>query len=371
MSHSDSAPSHADWPRALWGVLLSLFFPGLGQIYARSWRLGVILLAISVLLLAGIRLLTRLVPPLPGYCVLGLGLLVCLILFELAAAADAALRMRGRHARPRPAWARSTWFAGIVSLAVSTGLGVMTPVGWRPFSIPSGSNLPTILVGDRVVTDIRDPGIMPDRGDIVFFKFPRDPSVTYVKRVVGLPGDRIRIEHGQLSINGQPVPREAAGTFVADDDGLRMSYQRYIEVLPNGRRYAVLQVTGTGAFNNTPEYHVPPDTFFVLGDNRDNSADSRMTMVGYIPVQNLIGRGGTVVLVARSLPDTESNPVTFAIRTQHCCAPAGTGALPAPIAAAPQFAIPTLRCWRGSVRVRRCRAGLTPAPNPDEVRFVI
>ena len=294
MSNSGSEPPRGDWPRAVWGALLSLFMPGLGQIYARSWRLGVILLAIGILLVAGIRLLTRLVPPLPACLVFGLGLLACLLVFDLGAAVDAARRMRTRHVRPRPAWFRSTWFAAIISIAVSIGLGVVTPVGWQPFSIPSGSNLPTLLVGDRIVTDIRDPVIMPDRGDIVFFKFPRDPSITYVKRLVGLPGDRIRIEHGQLSINGQPVLREAAGTFVADDDGLHTSYQRYIEVLPGGRRYAVLHATDIGALNNTPEYQVPPGTFFVLGDNRDNSVDSRMTMVGYVPVRNLIGHGGTV-----------------------------------------------------------------------------
>ncbi len=294
MSDTDGETRGADWPRALWGVLLSLFMPGLGHIYARSCRLGVVLLAIGILLLACIRLLTRAVPPLPLYFAVGMGLLLCLILFALGAAVDAARRMRRRHDRPRPVWFRSTWFAAIVCVALSTGLGVVTPVGWRPFSIPSGSNLPTILVGDRIVTDTRDPGIMPDRGDIVFFKYPRDTSVTYVKRLVGLPGDRIQIDHGQLSINGQPVPRQAAGTFVADDDGLRTSYQRYIEALPNGRRYAVLQVTDNGTFNNTPEYHVPPGTFFVLGDNRDNSVDSRMSMVGYVPLQNLIGRGGTI-----------------------------------------------------------------------------
>jgi signal peptidase I len=219
MSNVGSEPKSSDWPRTLWGVLLSLFMPGLGHIYARSWRLGVILLAIGILLLAGIRLLTHLVPPFPGYFVIGAGLLICLMAFGVVAAVDAARRMRGRHARPRPGWCRSTWFAAIVSVAVSAGLGVVTPVGWRPFSIPSGSNLPTLLVGDRIVTDIRDAGIMPDRGEIVFFKFPRDTSVTYVKRLVGLPGDRIRIEHGQLSINGQPVAREAEGTFVAEDEG--------------------------------------------------------------------------------------------------------------------------------------------------------
>jgi len=203
--------------------------------------------------------------------------------------------MRRQHDRTRPAWFRSTWFAAIVSVALSTGLSFAVPFGWRAFSIPSGSNLPTLLVGDRIVADVRAPGIMPDRGDVVLFIYPRDPSVTYIKRLVGLPGDRIQLTNGQLSINGQPVPRQAAGAFVTDDSGIHVSVKRYIETLPNDRRYSVLQMTDNGAVDNTTEYRVPPGTFFVLGDNRDNSLDSRMTVLGNVPVRNLIGKATTVV----------------------------------------------------------------------------
>jgi signal peptidase I len=111
---------------------------------------------------------------------------------------------------------------------------------------------------------------------------------------VGLPGDVIQLVHGQLSVNGQPVPRQAAGEFVSDDGEMHTSYKRYIEVLPNGRRYAVLQATDIGSFKNTAAYRVPADAVFVLGDNRDNSVDSRMALIGYIPVRNLIGKASTV-----------------------------------------------------------------------------
>jgi signal peptidase I len=295
MASTDSVPPGNDWPRVLWSALLSLFMPGLGQIYARSWRLGVILFSITILLMVGIRLLTRAGPPVPACLVLGMGLLAWQLVFPLCAAVDAARRMRRQHDRTRPAWFRSTWFAAIVSVALSTGLSFAVPFGWRAFSIPSGSNLPTLLVGDRIVADVRAPGIMPDRGDVVLFIYPRDPSVTYIKRLVGLPGDRIQLTNGQLSINGQPVPRQAAGAFVTDDSGIHVSVKRYIETLPNDRRYSVLQMTDNGAVDNTTEYRVPPGTFFVLGDNRDNSLDSRMTVLGNVPVRNLIGKATTVV----------------------------------------------------------------------------
>ena len=294
MGNTVDEPARMDWPRALWGVVLSIVVPGLGHIYARSWRLGVILLAIGICLVAGIRLQTRAVPPLPTYFVSGLGLILCSLVFALGTASDAARRMRRRRDRPRPAWYCSTWPAAVVSSAVTIGLAVAMPFGWRSFSIPSGSNLPNILVGDVIVADVRDPGVIPDRGDVVLFKYPRDPSVTYIKRLVGLPGDVIQRMHGQLSVNGQPVPRQAAGEFVSDDGEMHTSYKRYIEVLPNGRRYAVLQATDIGSFKNTAAYRVPADAVFVLGDNRDNSVDSRMALIGYIPVRNLIGKASTV-----------------------------------------------------------------------------
>jgi signal peptidase I len=294
MTEPDTAAPHEDWPRAILSALLSLFMPGLGHIYARSWRLGVILAAITILLLTGFRLLTRTLPPRPVFFVLGMGLLVCVIVLGLGAAVDSARRKRRHHDHTRPAWFRSTWFAAIVGAALSAGLEVAVPSGWRAFSIPSGSNLPTLLVGDRLVADVRDPGVVPDRGDVVLFTSPRDPSVIYIKRLVGLPGDRIQLTQGQLSINGQQVPRQAAGDFVSDESLMRVSYKRFIELLPNGRRYPILQMADNGPLNSTPEYRVPPGNLFVLGDNRDNSQDSRMAGFGFVPVRNLIGTATTV-----------------------------------------------------------------------------
>ncbi len=123
------------------------------------------------------------------------------------------------------------------------------------------------------------------------FKYPRDNTTDYIKRIVGLPGDRIQVTQGQLYINGTEVPRESAGEFITDDGGIHMVLRRYLETLPDGVKHYILKATDEGEMNNTPEYLVPPDHVFAMGDNRDNSADSRFVNgVGFVPVENLVGR---------------------------------------------------------------------------------
>ncbi len=183
---------------------------------------------------------------------------------------------------------------------------------FEPFNIPSGSMIPTLLVGDYLfvskftygysrysfpfsppIFSGRIFGSLPNRGDVAVFKYPHDNTTDYIKRIVGLPGDHIQMQEGHLYINGQAIPRDAAGEFEADDGGIRMQLKRYLETLPNGRKYYVLKSTDSGEMNNTPVFVVPPDHVFAMGDNRDNSADSRMMNsygVGFVPVENLIGK---------------------------------------------------------------------------------
>ncbi|HEV3493187.1 MAG TPA: signal peptidase I [Reyranella sp.] len=279
-----AAPPRNDWLRASWAGLLSLILPGLGQVYAGAWRLGIILYIAAFALSLSWIALTWVVLPTPG-AVVASG--CAILLFHLVVAIDAARRVRLRSIAPSNPWYRSTWLAAVVIIAISVGLelsnGFPYSPGWRSFHVASSSNMPTLSTTDYVLVDTYHPGSAPGYGDVVVFRHPRDPKVDYIKRAVGLPGDRVQLRDGILYLNGKPVPREPeAGA--ADDP----AFKQYRETLPNGRAYSVLE-TSESAAQSTEEFNVPPGFFFVLGDNRGNSLDSRYKDLGYIPIANVIG----------------------------------------------------------------------------------
>ncbi|MFI4987123.1 MAG: signal peptidase I [Alphaproteobacteria bacterium] len=186
---------------------------------------------------------------------------------------------------------------------------VIRTVAYEPFNIPSGSMIPTLLIGDYLFVSKWSygysryslpmglplfPGRLfftpPKRGDVVVFKLPRDPKVDYIKRLIGLPGDHIQVIRGVLNINGQPVKLARAADYTADDGGGEARMPQYIETLPGGVSHPILKLTEEGPLNNTGEYVVPAGEYFMMGDNRDNSLDSRTTQVSYVPAENLVGR---------------------------------------------------------------------------------
>jgi signal peptidase I len=190
----------------------------------------------------------------------------------------------------------------IIALVIRTFL-------FQPFNIPSGSMMHTLLVGDFLFVSKytygyskfsfpfspplfsgRIPGgWTPDRGDVIVFRLPREDSTDYIKRLIGLPGDRIQMIDGLLHINGESVKREKLPDWVDGDNGQKV--RRWRETLPNGVTYETLDLQDRGMLDNTQVYVVPPDNYFMMGDNRDNSTDSRvLNQVGYVPFENIVGK---------------------------------------------------------------------------------
>ncbi|WP_426442210.1 signal peptidase I [Bradyrhizobium genosp. P] len=212
--------------------------------------------------------------------------------------------------RQQGGWAetlRVTGQALIIALVIRTFL-------FQSFNIPSGSMEATLLVGDYLFlskysygyTHYSLPfspplfsgrifGSEPKPGDVVVFRLPSDDSIDYIKRVIGLPGDRIQMIDGQLYIDGAAVKRERAEDYIDRDAGPRpIRVKRWHETLPNGVSYDTLDRIEGSEYDNTGVYTVPPGHFFAMGDNRDNSLDSRVPParggVGYVPFENLIGQ---------------------------------------------------------------------------------
>lgn len=199
----------------------------------------------------------------------------------------------------------------VVIQAILLALVVRTFL-FQPFNIPSSSMVSTLLVGDYMFVSKYSYGYSkyslpfspdlfegrvwqgePKRGDVAVFRLPSNTSLDYVKRVVGLPGDRIQMIDGSLHINGQAVDRKSLGKFDPTEFGLppaRREAEVYLETLPNGVSYRTLDISPVNDLDNTREVTVPEGHYFMMGDNRDNSADSRTPQVGFVPIENFIGR---------------------------------------------------------------------------------
>jgi len=212
------------------------------------------------------------------------------------------------------------WFGELKSILLAIGFVlIVRTVLAEPYHVPSSSMVPTLLTGDQLVAakyaygysrysspiDLtpvfagRLLGKTPERGDVIVFRLPRDPSTTYVKRLIGLPGDRIQMKGGRLSINDAIVSRRLVGPFAGDAGG-RGAPTLYVETLPGGREHEIVEMSDADQQDDTPAFVVPPKHFFMMGDNRDNSVDSRIAVadggVGFVPEDNLVGRADLVLL---------------------------------------------------------------------------
>lgn len=280
--------------RAAWGAVLSFVIPGLGQVYARAWRVGLILLVVNEALSLAARVLTAVAPPiLPALSAVGAVVFASLALM-VGAAFDAYRRVRRMEVPARARWFQTTWFAAIILVALGFAADAALPFGWRTFNIPSSSMVPTLQVGDYLVADARS-GVAPVRGDVVVFMLPRDPSVDYVKRLIGLPGDRVAIQDGIVILNGTPLARRDEGeTVIPEPMSFGTKGHRWTETLPDGRAYGIVTVPTSGGMNTMAERTIPPGQLFMMGDNRDNSQDSRFEQVGLIPTGNVVGVARTL-----------------------------------------------------------------------------
>ena len=225
--------------------------------------------------------------------------------------------------------------------------GVFRTLFFQPFWIPSGSMKETLLIGDFLFVNKMAYGYSyascpsiplvgldakalcgfldgdntrlmagePERGDVVVFRHPIS-GADYIKRLVGLPGDTVQVRDGIVILNGTPLPQEPGGTFTevfgrqgpqgliprcesgAVGQGGACTKSRFIETFPDGRKHVVLNVGAQGS-DNTPVFHVPEGEYFFMGDNRDNSSDSRFSQlaggVGFVPYENLIGRADRIM----------------------------------------------------------------------------
>ena len=190
---------------------------------------------------------------------------------------------------------------------------------FQPFTIPSASMEPTLLEGDYIIVSkfsygysrqsipfsppIFDGRLMervPNRGDVIVFKLPRDGRTDYIKRLIGLPGDRVQMRDGRLWVNDKEVvDKELPPVMIDSGYGFTRNVQRFQETLPGGRTFITYDFGPDGDVDNTPTFVVPEGHFFFMGDNRDNSLDSRVPAeigVGFVPAENLVGKAQIILL---------------------------------------------------------------------------
>lgn len=204
--------------------------------------------------------------------------------------------------------AKTTVIAVLLAMLIRTFL-------FEPFNIPSGSMIPNLLVGDYLFVskysygysahsfpfgiakfEGRINGKKPEQGDVIVFKLPTDTSIDYIKRVIGLPGDTVQVINGRVYVNDKRLDRKLVKMSEYDNgQGMPVKATEYKETLPNGVVHTIYEEGDDMPLDNTEKYTVPENHYFMMGDNRDNSRDSRvLDLVGYVPYDNLVGRAEVI-----------------------------------------------------------------------------
>ena len=204
---------------------------------------------------------------------------------------------------------KTIFFAGLIAITIRS-------VAFEPFSIPSGSMIPTLLVGDYLFVSKSSYGFskysfpltafpfegrisphLPQRGDVIVFRKPHNENIDYIKRLIGLPGDKIQYKNGRLFINHEMIKRTYLGDYktMAQPENVMITVKRYRETLPEGKTHDIIERSDNGPLDNTEVYTVPEGHYFMMGDNRDGSQDSRvMDEVGYVPFENFVGKAENI-----------------------------------------------------------------------------
>lgn len=285
-------------PRRWWiAALLAIFGGAAGYLYVGRPARALALLAAGLAFWAGIWFggSDWLISPIAfaGLAVLVVGISVFVVIDAVRIARNEQTYLLRGYNRWWIYAAVAVFLPLVSSLDEVPGTGLSRSVG--SFSIPSASMLPTLHVGDYLIADMRSYSKAdPKRGDVVVFRLVRDPSVIYAKRIIGLPGEHIQLRNGQVFINGTAMAQTAAGEFSLEGDAGRpgSTARRQVETLPEGGTFNILDQLPAGAFDNTAVYEIPDDHYFVLGDNRDASSDSRMTSggIGMVPRNRILGK---------------------------------------------------------------------------------
>ncbi len=234
--------------------------------------------------------------------------------------------MTGKAPEAAPPKEKDDFIELLKAMAIAALIAIsIRSVLFEPFNIPSGSMFPSLLVGDYLFVEKYSYGYskysfpfglvqfdgrimrkMPERGDVVVFRQPKQPTIDYIKRIIGLPGDRIRVTEGILYINDEPVKREFLGTEEMGEAGRIDLFKKYNETLPNGVVHHIYEISDQQPLDDTREYKVPEGNYFAMGDNRDQSLDSRvLAQVGFVPEENLVGRASFLFFSV----DSEDLPV--------------------------------------------------------------